>query len=121
MQFPRNHRLFEIFDKKLQQLFEGGIIYYYLDEVLKYLNPKRYEHLYRDKPKVLTIKHLEAGFVIWIISVSTALAAFMFEWLIKFYEYLIVKYVLEEFYKKKHPLRSRDPEDNPDNQLNQCR
>lgn len=64
----------------------------------KYVDPKYYEHLFRDEPKVLTMSHLEAGFMIWLGSLSLAFVAFMGEWLIKVMEYFIVKHILKAYF-----------------------
>lgn len=97
-----NHRLYDPFDKKLQQLFTGGIVEYHQLFYSKYANAKRYEHLHREGPQVLTLKHLEAGFSIWLFSITFAIFAFLLEWLffhLKFY--LIVKFTLSAYFEVK--------------------
>lgn len=82
---PRQNKLFEILDRKIQQLFATGIISHLIDLVMKDANPKRYSHLYPDDgPKVLTMEHLQAGFKIWLFSLSLAIIAFIVEWLSRF-------------------------------------
>lgn len=99
--FPIHHRLFTIFNRKIQQLIEGGIVDLLKEEALKYLNPNRYKHLFTQEPEVLSMRHLEAGFVIWLISVCFACLVFALEWLITFKEYLIFKCLLKAFYSKR--------------------
>lgn len=95
----RNHPFFEEFDRKFQQLFTGGLINQYTEEYFETLNPKRYEHLYPgDEPQVLTMKHLEAGFVVWLVSLSFAIIEFIIEWIIQLEEYLVIKFILSTFY-----------------------
>lgn len=82
--FPRNHKLFEIFDRKLQQMLAAGLINYHVAEELLWMKPKSYEK-YRNKfenddPKILSIKDLKAGFVIWLCSIVISMVAFIFEW-----------------------------------------
>lgn len=77
---------FDIIDRKLQQLFTAGIIEYYESDYKSYLNQKRYEHLNPDGPKVLTMNDLNAGFVIWIVSVSFAIFAFLCELIVGCYQ-----------------------------------
>jgi hypothetical protein len=101
LEFPINHRLFEIFDEKLERLFEAGIIDHYLDDWVKVINPKRYEHLYPDEPKVLTLKTLEAGFVICLISISFSFIAFIGEWVIKIIELFVIMKIFGQFYQQR--------------------
>lgn len=115
MIFPRNHKFFEIFDLKTQQLFTGGIFLHHAENYKKYWDPNYYkrpelltkdylENIYpakfTDGPKVLTMAdHLEAGFVIWILSISFAFVVFIIEWIIRLKDYLVCKVVLGAFYK----------------------
>lgn len=87
MIFPPNHRFYKTFDRKIQRLFEAGFIDYFRTVERKCLNSKRYEHLYRDQPQVLTLKHLEAGFVVCSAAMSISILVFVFEWLTKFKDY----------------------------------
>lgn len=96
-------KLYEIFDHKLQQLFTGGLIEFYDREYKEQINPKRYKHLQGPfGAKVLTMVHLQAGFVVWLVSVSLSFFVFIYEWTIKLYEYLMVKFIVQEFYALKH-------------------
>lgn len=87
--FPRHHFLIEPFDHKIQQLFEAGLISKFREMIGYggYLNPKhpeylRYKELYEpDGPQVLTMEHLEACFVIWLVSIVIAVVAFALEWI----------------------------------------
>jgi hypothetical protein len=83
MVFPKNHKLFEIFDRKIQQLLSGGIINHYTEEWFQYLNPKRYAHLKSQDPEVLKMSDLEAGFMVWLITILIATLAFLFEWIFR--------------------------------------
>lgn len=109
MQFPRNHRLYDIIDRKTRQLFTGGITNFYAEEFFKVLNADRYEHLYREGPKVLTMKHLEAGFVTWLVTICFATFVFFCEWINKFREYLGFQHLMTVFYKQRRGnLRSQN-------------
>lgn len=102
MQFIANSYLFEEFDRKFQQLFEGGLPNFYAADyfIFKNANPKHFEHLYLDGPQVLSLKHLEAGFVVWLSSKAFAIVAFMIEWLIRLLDYLVIKYIFTAFFKQ---------------------
>lgn len=97
--FPNTHRLFEPFNQKIQELVEAGIVNLHFSYDLKYNNLKRYNYLVFDEPQVLTMKQLEAGFVIWIICLSLSPVAFLMEWLVQGTQYLKVKHYLEAFFK----------------------
>lgn len=100
--FPRNHGFYEIFNKKLQQYFESGLIGRYVSSTKAFLNPKRYAHLFAASPQVLTMEHLQAGFVIWLVSILVSLTAFTLEWLVRLKDYLLIKHLLTAFYEQRH-------------------
>lgn len=87
-------------------MFTAGLIDYYADVWFKFLNPKRYKELYPDLypegPQVLTKEHLEAGFVIWMVSIVVAIAALILEWFIRLKDFFIVKFLFLAFYNQKH-------------------
>lgn len=116
MEFPRNHKLFYVLDHKIHQLFESGITEYLASYGKKRLDPNvykkpksltreylynTYEKLFPEGAQILTMDHLEAGFVIWIACVSLAIAAFIFEWMMMLKNYLITWYVLQAFCERK--------------------
>lgn len=96
---PKNHKFYDLFNAKIQQLFEGGIISYFNEVWTKCLDPKRYAHFYNNEPQVLTMDHLEAGFVIWLVSLFGAVAVFLVEWLFRYKDYLTAKYLLASYFK----------------------
>jgi hypothetical protein len=100
MKFKRNSEYFEIFDEKLQQLVTAGIIDHLISFRKEMLNLKRYAHLYRDEPQVLTMKNLEAGFVIWLISVSIAVCVFICEWISRLHDMLVLEFILVAYQKQ---------------------
>lgn len=55
------------------------------------------------EPQVLTMNHLEAGFIIWLSAFSLGIVIFAFEWLIRFRDFLVFKYVFIAFCKQKEP------------------
>lgn len=95
--FPKGHKLFSIFDEKFQRMFNYGIIDYELKDIWNFLDRKRF-FTYDNSPEVLTLKHLEAGFVVWLVAVSFACIAFACEWLVKLIEYLIIRLILNALY-----------------------
>ena len=101
MLFPRNHRLFEIFNKKLSELFESGLSSYWEKLFAKYLDPKFYHWLNNEEPQKLTMEQLESGFVIWLISLSFSCLVFICEWLIRLKDFLIIKFVLQAYCRKR--------------------
>lgn len=79
MQILRNHRFFSTLSRKLDQLWTGGILNFYNIAWQKFGDPKRFEHLYVFEPQVLTMKHLEPGFVIFLVSLLVSLISFIIE------------------------------------------
>lgn len=109
MVFPHFHKFFEIFDEKIQQLITGGFVGYLAEFWTKTDNKKKYAHLYfyLSEPQVLTLKHLEAGFVIWLISICVAIFSFVLEWLMKLFEIFLNRFVYKKIKTKKKMKRSR--------------
>lgn len=99
MRFPKNHKFYEIFDRKLQQIFEAGVSDRYVRE-LNDRHQKRYSHLYHDGPEVLTMEHLEAGFVVCLKPLLFACIAFVFEWIIRVVEFVICKSIFKAFFQR---------------------
>lgn len=95
MFFERYHKFFNVFDRKIDQLFEAGLTDHYIDINKDLMNLKRYAHLYPDGPQVLTVHHLEPGLIIWLVTVSFAGIVFVFECLIG-----SLKFVKESFLLK---------------------
>lgn len=98
-QFPHHDRLFQVFDDKMQQLFEGGIIEYHYADFYKKLKSSNIQE--SDEPQVLTMDLLEAGFVVWVISISLTALTLICEWLIKLRYLLLVKYIFRAYYQHK--------------------
>lgn len=113
--FSRNDKFFEIFDRKFQQLFTAGLIDQSADFWFTFMNPKRYEHFYVHEPEVLTMKDLEAGFVIWLISIFLTLIVFLLELLVKFRDRLVFQFVVFAFYHQAN--LSPDVPENRDNRI----
>lgn len=101
MIFTKCHKLFWIIDEKIQEFVTGGLIEHYNKEFYEALDPKRYDHLYAKGPKVLTLDHLEAGFVIWLVSICFTIVVFACEWLNRVKDYLIVRAVISKCFELK--------------------
>lgn len=94
----RNDKLFGIIDKKMQQLYEAGIIQNCYADFDIYSSTKYYERFEEsEKPKVLTHETLEAGFVIWLVTILFSIIAFICEWLIKAAEFFMIKTLVVNF------------------------
>lgn len=94
MLLPPFHRFYEVFDEKIQQMVTAGIVNFLSEAWVQPERVAKYKHLHLQEPQVLTMAHLEAGFVIWLISVSFAIFAFLLEWIAKLYEFFIIRMVL---------------------------
>jgi hypothetical protein len=109
MAFPRNHYLFEEFNKRFQQLFRGGFIKLFIEQYEECLDPKRFRHLHPgDEPQVLTMEHLKAGFVVWVISFSFAIIAFIAEWIIRLKQYFAFKFIICAYFEQESLKRFHD-------------
>jgi hypothetical protein len=126
VKFPRNHRLYPNFNNKITQLFEAGITEKYIKDITEnVLNPKRYEKpvllhkkylettwrkSFIDEPKVLTMKDLEFGFVIWLGSLVLPMIGFILEWLNRLKNGLVMKLVFAAFFNQKYSQSSDNEE-----------
>lgn len=97
----KESRTLDVFDTKIEQILEAGLIDYLDKDYSEYVNPKRYEHLHPKGPEVLTLEHLRAGFIIWLVSVSFALFVFIAEWVVRLKDLLIYYYLFSAFYNFK--------------------
>lgn len=93
--------MFETFDEKFQQLVVGGLIDHYDKDYLDFISPQRYNHLHPKGPKVLTMKHLQAGFIVCFVPLIFAVLGFIYEWLLNIIDYFIFMFTLKAFYNSK--------------------
>lgn len=82
--FPRNHRFYETFNRKLVQMVMAGLINNLAYEYTEMINKNRFKHLHTDSVEPMSLEHLEAGFVLWLISLIFPTLAFAGEWIFKF-------------------------------------
>lgn len=78
--FPKQHYLFDIFDKKLQQYIEGNFIGYNLRSWAEEGNPKRFA-VDKEPFAVLTLGELEAGFVVCLVPLVLSIVVCAIEWM----------------------------------------
>lgn len=101
--FPKNHYLFEVFDKKLQLVMESGLI----DEYMKFEQgfDRSNKKLRQSKEpfKVLTLQELEAGFVISMAPLVLSFLVFCIEWMVALKKLLVLHFTFKTyFWLKKH-------------------
>lgn len=98
--FPRNHRFFEIFDEKIQKMVTAGIINHFAEEDYKnLLNAKNFSKSKLDEVKPLNLEHLEAGFVVWLVTLVFPIVAFIMEWIVTLKNLIVFKYIYLTFIK----------------------
>lgn len=88
-------QLYDIFYHNTMLLLEGGIIQHWMDETKELMNPKYYqkpllmtkEYLHEiypkthpEGPQILTLDHLEAGFVVYLAAMAICVFVFICEW-----------------------------------------
>lgn len=80
LMFDASSFFFEVFNKEINYFVETGIIDHLFYRPYKdRTDIKRYEHLQPSGAVVLTMEHLEAGFVIWLFCVIFAIGVFFLE------------------------------------------
>lgn len=114
MEIQRNHRMFDVLDEKIQQLFVGGIIDHYTDVSRNQMssnNSEKLQELTKENiaetheisqskvPKVMTLEQLRVAFALWLLLLIAATVVFAMEWVIKFKNCLIISFIFLSFYK----------------------
>jgi hypothetical protein len=97
--FPQNHRFYEIFNKKIGQLVTAGIINHLANDFKDVVNMKKFSQLKSDEVVPMSLEHLEAGFVIWLVSMIFPFVAFAFEWIVTLKDFMIFQRMFEAFVK----------------------
>lgn len=97
--FYRNHRFYESFNEKIQQLVSAGIIDHLGGYDKDLVNPKRFAKLNLDQVQPMNLQHLEAGFVIWMISLMIPVTVFIFEWIIRFKDFIVFRFIFVAYIK----------------------
>lgn len=91
---------FETFDKKIQQMFEAGIIALCLKYHEDTFKPNKFQSQ-QESFKVLTLTELKAGFVISLVPLVFTFFIFCIEWLPTIKNYIVISYTFREFFKVK--------------------
>lgn len=98
--FQPFHFLFEVFDRKLQQYVEAGLVDYNLKEFHQKSDLKKFEVL--EEPfAVLTLTELEAGFVVCITPLVLSVFVFSFEWLPTIKDFLVLWTIFKKYFSMK--------------------
>lgn len=92
-----NHLFSEIFARKFQQLTEAGLVDYNKRYWYHEINPKRWE--IPKVPEVLTLKELEAGFVVCIGTLALSAVVFCLEWLMTLKDLIVFNFIFKAFFK----------------------
>lgn len=78
LQFTPLDPFFDVFDRKLQQYIEAGLINYNVAKYRQKLEPDKCENC--EEPfAVLTLGELEAGFVVCLLPLALSIFVFFFE------------------------------------------
>lgn len=97
MVFPRNHRFYESFNKEIQQLLPTGIINHLAGNLGNEINSRKFANLTLENVQPMSLKHLEAAFVIWLVSLLFPIAAFIVEWIFRLRDFIVFKITFEAY------------------------
>lgn len=97
--FSHNHAFFNAFNRKIEQLVTAGIINHWTEVFEALVDPKDLIRLKPENYQKMSLKHLEAGFVVWLLSLLFPIAAFIIEWIMTWKDFIIFKYIFK-FYMK---------------------
>lgn len=107
--FNRHHFLFEIFDRKLLQYIEGDLIGYNLRFWELLGNPKRLK-VDKEPFSVLTLRELEAGFVICFVPLVLCFLVFAIEWMLTLKNLLVFLIFFQNYFEIKKIEQSKHSE-----------
>lgn len=96
---PNFHRFYHVFDWKLQQLLEAGLVDYNMRYFYDRRNPKRF--LEEAGPEILSLHDLEAGFVICMVPLVISIFIFVIEWLVLLKDFLVFRTIVLTFLELK--------------------
>lgn len=100
--FPQRHFLFEVFDRKIQQVLEADLLSVNLGEVLEGYDARKFK-LFKEPFAVLTLSELKAGFVVSIAPLALSLMLFCIEWLVTLKDFLVFRFTFKAYFSmKKH-------------------
>lgn len=105
--FPPHHAFYDAFNRKIEQLVAAGVIDHIRDtfDLPKPRPPK----LTPETFKVMSLEHLKAGFVVWLVSLFFPSIAFMAEWIMTLKNFIIFKIIYANFIKTLiKNMRNRD-------------
>lgn len=107
--FPRNHRFYKCFDGKIKKLVEAGIIDHFEEHFKNLISSNRLLFQNLNEAEPLTLKHLEAGFVVWLLSLIFPFLAFIAEWILRSKDLIIFRFIFETYIKSfEKTVRDRD-------------
>lgn len=98
--FPNNHFLFNTFDRKLQQYVEADLINYNNRKWRRANNPRMFEKQ-KEPFAVLTLRDLEASFVVCLLPFCLSIFVFALEWLRTLIDLIVFLDILKKYYKIK--------------------
>lgn len=75
---PANHKFYDVMTVTTDRLMAAGIMQEWVKDEYDLAN-KKYEHLYYDEPKKLTMDDLDVGFLICLICLGFSFLTFCFE------------------------------------------
>lgn len=94
----KHNKLFDFLDRKMQQLFEGGVFDIITEKIQENVEKNRF--LKNKEPfKVLTFDELEAGFVICFMPLVCTIFVFCLEWIVVLKDYVLIKSIFDAFFK----------------------
>jgi hypothetical protein len=109
--FPQNHRLFEDFDRKIQEMVTAGLVDYLRNDYKDLMSKKRFA--VQNVETAMSLEHLEAAFALWLVSLIFPVTAFICEWIFKCIEtikdFIVFKCVFVAYIKQlESETRTRD-------------
>lgn len=96
----------DIFDRKLQQYIEADLINCNNRYWKEHSNPKRFE-VYKEPFAVLTLDELEAGFVVYMVSLALSILVFCFEWMQNLKDLTIFLFIFKNYFELKESEQKR--------------
>lgn len=101
-QFESHHFLFTVFNQKLQQYIDGGLVGFNVANLKEVTNPKLYTMYTNNEPfAILTLEELEAGFVVSLAPLILSILVFGIEWISTLKDLIVFLIIFKKYFDVK--------------------
>jgi hypothetical protein len=97
MLFSQNHRFYESFNRIIEHAVVAGVIDQFEDNFKDLITKENSLNSKLKEAEAMKVEHLEAAFIVWLVSLIFPITAFFGEWIVRVKDFIIFKSVFETF------------------------